>query len=303
LTSLAELRLIVRRTLGDFPKVVVDTIPSYDGTTNPINTGKDLPIETNSELITVNNTAQTRGTDYTIDYDARQTTWLTGHVPLAGTLLALQYKECVYKTEQVDEGINQGRRILFPWLYQKDYATVTVRNLVRDYDLSGTDCNETPMRAVFKEGHLNYKILRATYLPQGNNDQAYVPFRNFWQEGEKSIHLWEMLPAGYILRIEVAFAFKPLAQSTDVTDVPELAQSVMTDWAISTLALKQEPMRGRIDTANVMQANYANPPGTMAQTAEDFAARVRYIRSLLNFESMIIEPRNMPHRFEVGTAR
>lgn len=297
-TTVGDLATIVRRTLGDFPRTVVDTIPSYDGVTNPINTGRDLPIENSSETITVNGVAQTRGVDYSIDYDARQTTWI--NVPAAGASLRLRYKECVYKTDQVYEALNQGRRMLFPGIYQKDMATVSVRNMVRDYDLATIDCNESVMRSAFSEGHLYYKILRATYLPLGNVDQSYRPFRNFWQEGESGIHIWEMLPAGYTLRIEAAFAFSPFTTAAQTVTIPDLAQSLVTEWAISMLALKQEPIRGRIDTAAVTQASFANPAGTMAQTSEDFARRVRELRTHLNMEPLVVETRNIPHRWELG---
>lgn len=297
MTTLAELRTIVRRSLGDFPRVVIDTIPSYDGSTNPINTGKDLPIETASETITVNGITQVRGVDYTIDYDARQTTWLV--VPAAGDSLRLRYKECRYKTEQVDEGLNQGRRILFPTIYKKDVASITTSNLVRDYDLRLV-ANEGWARAVFGEGHLSFKVLRAFYKPFGVVAQTTVPFRNYWQQGESAVHLWELLPVGYTLNFEIAYAFTPLANASDVTDIPELAQSLVTEWATSILALKKEPQRGTIDTYNVTQGPFANPPGTMAQTSDDFARRVREIRGMLNVEPLVITPPNIPFRWEVG---
>src|SRR3990167_1397177 len=101
------MRLTVRRALQDHPKTVVDTA-TYDGSSNPIPTGKDLPIETGSELLTVGGTTQVRGTNYTIDYDARQLT-LLGTLPASGTAIRMRYRECVYKTEQIDETINQGR--------------------------------------------------------------------------------------------------------------------------------------------------------------------------------------------------
>ena len=302
MTTLADLRLTVRRNVADFPKVVVDTIPSYDGTTNPINTGKDLPIETQSETITVNNALQTRGVDYTIDYDARQTTWL--NVPGAGASLVMRYKECVYKTEQIDDAISEGQMILFPTLYQRGVATITIRNLVRDYDLATADVNETAMRTVFSRyGHLGFRRLRSSYLPQGNTDQAYVPFTRMWFEGETKLHLWEMRDAGDLLRLEFAYAFAPLVLATDVTDVPAPAIPLVTEWATSVITLKQEPIRGRIDTANVLQGQFANPPGTMMQTSEDFRFRVEQIRRLLNIEAILVEPLDMPHRWEVGISR
>ena len=41
----------------------------------------------------------------------------------------------------------------------------------------------------------------------------------------------------------------------------------------------------------------------MSQTSEDFARRVEYIRRLLNVEPMVFELRDMPHRFEIASAR
>ena len=301
MTTLADLRVTVRRSLGDHLKTVVDTA-TYDGSSTIIPTGKDLPIETGSETFTAAGTAQLRGSNYTIDYDARQIT-LLGTLPASGAALRIQYRESVYKTEQIDEAINQGRTLLFPTIYRRGLASITTRNLVRDYDLATTDVNEAPMRTVFAQGHMNYKILRAFYLPLGNSDQAYVPFRRFWQQGETQIHLWEMLPASYTFYLEVAYAFTALSEGSAPTDIPALALPLVTEWAISALALKQEPVRGRIDTANVLQGPYANPAGTMSQTSEDFARRVEYIRRLLNVEPLTFELRDMPRRWEVGAAR
>ena len=300
MTTLADLRTTVRRALQDFPKVVVDTA-TYDGSSTVIPTGKDLPIETNSETFTVNNTAQVRGTNYTMDYDARQMT-LIGSLPASGAALRISYKECVYKTEQIDEGLNQGRTILFPAIYKKDVVSLTTQNLVRNYDLASV-VNETAMRTVFSRGHMEYKILRAYYLPNGNTDQAYVPFRRFWQQGESVIHCWDMLPASYTLYLEVMYAFTPLTSGSQITDIPALAIPLVTEWAVSALALKQEPVRNRIDTTNVLQGSYANPPGAQAQTSEDFARRVEYIRRNLNIEPPTFELRDMPRSWEVGIAR
>ena len=301
MTTLADLRTTVRRSLGDFPKVVVDTA-TYDGSSTVIPTGKDLPIETNSETFTVGGTQQVKGSNYTIDYDARQLT-LIGTLPASGAALRISYKECVYKTEQIDDGLNQGRTILFPTIYKKGVASITTRNLVRDYDLATSDVNEPALRTVFARGHMEYKILRAYYLPLGNTDQAYVPFRRFWQQGESTIHLWDMLPGSYTLYLEVAYAFTPLTSGSDITDIPALAIPLVTEWAVSALALKQEPVRNRIDTTNVLQGSYANPPGAQAQTSEDFARRVEYIRRNLNIEPMVFELRDMPRSWEVGVAR
>lgn len=300
MTTLAELRTTVRRALADFPKTQIDTA-TYDGSSNPLPTGKDLPIETNSETFTVAGVTQVRGTNYTIDFDARQLT-LVGTLPGAGTALRLQYKECVYKTEQIDEALNQGRSLLFPTIYKKGVVSVTMRNLVRDYDLATTDCNEPAMRSVFAQGHMEYKILRAYYLPNGSNDQQYIPFRRFWQQGESVIHLWDLLPAAYTLYLEVAYAFTPLTDASQTSDIPRLAQPLVTEWAISALALKQEPVRNRIDTANVLQGPYANPPGAQAQTSEDFLRRVEYIRRFLNIEPMVFELRDMPRSWQAGVA-
>ncbi len=243
-----------------------------------------------------------RGTNYTIDYDTRQVT-LLGALPEAGSALSMKYKECVYKTEQIDEALNQGRVLFFPTIYKRAVASITCRNLVRDYDLSSSDVNEPSLRTVFAQGHMEYKILRAYYLPLGNTYQTYVPFRRFWQQGETQIHLWDLLPASYTLYLEIIHAFMPLVDSSQVCDVPRLAQPLMTEWAISALALKQEPVRNRIDTANVLQGPYANPPGAQAQTSEDFMRRVEYIRKFLNVEPPVFEPRDMPRPWEVGIAR
>lgn len=298
MTTLADLTLVVRRSLGDALRMVIDTVDSYDGNTNPLSLGKDLPVEVNSDSVAVNSALKQRGIDYTIDYEARQLYWV--NLPAAGSALRVAYKESRYKSEQITEGINQGRRILFPTIYKKGVASITTQNLVRQYDLA-TAANEGWARTVFKEGHMSYKILRAFYLPQGAVAQTTIPYRRFWQEGESTVHLWELLPVGYTLYFELAYAFTPLVNAADVTDIPDVAQSLVTEWAVAALALKQEPVRGRMDTVNVAQGQYANPPGTMAQTSEDFARRVREMRGLLNVEPLTVELRDMPYRWQIGT--
>lgn len=299
---LSDLRLKVRRALGDFPKVQVDTVQSYDGSSNPMPTGKDLPIETNSETVKVSGVAKVRGTDYTIDYDARQLTWI--NLPASATSLWISYKECVYRTEQIDDGINAGRKLLFPTFYKIGYATVTVRNLVRDYDLSSSDVNEPGMRAVFAEGRRYYKIVRMAVMPLGSSDQWYRPFRRWWPQGETGIHLWDLPGVGDTLRIEAMYAFQPLYLPTDPTDIPDTLIDMVTDYATSTLALKQEPLRGRIDTAAIAQSTFANPPGTMAQTSDDFVARMQLARKYVSQEPVTFElPEAHPRPWELVRAR
>ena len=53
----------------------------------------------------------------------------------------------------------------------------------------------------------------------------------------------------------------------------------------------------------MLQGQFANPPGTMMQTSEDFRFRVEQIRRLLNIEAILVEPLDMPHRWEVGISR
>lgn len=300
--TLADLTLSVRQDLGDALRVKVDSVASYDGTSNPLDLGKDLPIEPGSTLLTVAGVTQSYGTIYTVDYDARQLTFTTAGIPAAGTALLLRYKESRYLTSQIVRGLNQGRKILFPTIYRKKIVTVTLRNLVRDYDLA-TEVNEAQMRRYFASGHLSFKILNARLLWLGNNDQAYVPFRRFGQQGETGIHLYEMQPAGTTLRLEVAYDFAPLVDPTDVCDVPDLAVDILTEWACSVVADKQEPIRARIDTANVLQATFANPPQTLAKSAQEFMMRVERLRKLLNIEPMVIEPRDIPARWQVGLLR
>jgi len=299
----ADLIAQVRRALRDWPKLRVDT-GIGDGVSDFFDLGKDISVLLNSERVSVAGVVKTRGVDYTLDYDANQVLFAAAAIPGNGQAINARYKEQVWRDELILDGLNAGRRMLFPRFYRRDSATITCRNNVRDYQLDGADVNEPNMRAVFGQGEGSFKVLRASVQPLGASvDQLGIPFRRFWHEwraGHPFIHTWKMLGQGDVLRLDVMFAFTPIADASTVVDVPDRLTELCTLWACSTLALKMEPQRGRLDTANVQQSNFANPPGTMAQTAEDFRAKFWEMHKTLNSEPPTIEVREMPLPWEAG---
>ncbi|HEV8670953.1 MAG TPA: hypothetical protein VGS01_09495 [Candidatus Limnocylindria bacterium] len=303
MTTGADLITEVRRSLRDWPRLRVDT-GTGDGASDFFDLGKDVSVQQNSEIVSVAGIPKVRGVDYTVDYDANQVLFSAAAIPGNGVAIKARYKEQVWRDELVIDGLNAGRRMLFPRFYRRDSATITIRNNVRDYQLDGADVNEANMRAVFAQGEGSFKVLRAMVQPLGSAvDQLGLPFRKFWHEwrgGHPFIHCWRILGQGDQLRLDVMYAFSPIVDATTVVDVPDRLQELVTLWACSTLSLKTEPQRGRLDTANVQQANFANPPGTMAQTAEDFQKKFWDMFKSINSEPPTIEVRDMPLPWEAG---
>jgi hypothetical protein len=293
----------VRRSLHDFPKLRVDT-GTGDGVSDFMDLGKDVSVLQNSERVLVAAVLQTRGTQYSLDYDANQILFTTGNIPGNGAALNVRYKEQVYRDEVVIDALNSGRKTLFPRFYAKDSGTITIRQNVRTYQLDGADLNEPNMRAVFGAGRGTFKILRTMTQPLGASiDQLWVPYRRRWQEwrsGHPYLHFWEMLGVGDVVRVEAIYGFTPFALASDNVDIPDFLQELAVLWACSSLALKTEPQRGRLDTANVQQANLANPPGTMAQTAEDFQRKYDLMWSKLNSEPPVFDVPDMPMPWEAS---
>jgi hypothetical protein len=290
-----------RRALRDFPKFRVDS-GTGDGVTTVFDLGKDIAVLAQSEVVTVAAALKVRGVDYTIDYDANQISFTVA--PALAAAIRITYKEQVWRDELILDGLNAGRRMLFPRFYRRDSATITVRNNVRDYQLDSPDVNEANMRAVLAQGEGSFKLIRAAQQPLGANvDQLWIPYRKRWMEwrgGHPFIHLWRLLGVGDVLRLDLMFAFTPITAATDVVDIPDRLQELAVLWACSTLALKMEPQRGRLDTANVQQSNFANPPGTMAQTAEDFRAKFWEMFKTINSEPPTFEVADMPLPWEAG---
>jgi hypothetical protein len=299
-TAVSDMVAQVRRSLHDFPKLRVDT-GTGDGVSDFMDLGKDISVLQNSEKVTVAGVVQTRGTAYTLDYDANQILFTTGNIPALGAAISARYKEQVYRDEVVIDGLNSGRKTLFPRFYAKDAGTITVRNLVRDYQLDGADMNEPNMRTVFGAGRGTWKLLTTWKLPFGTPDQRWVPYfkrREDWRAGHPYLHIFDMPGVGDTIRIEVMYGFTPFSLASDNVDVPDFLQELMVLWACSSLALKTEPQRGRLDTANVQQANFANPPGTMAQTAEDFQRKYDLMWSKLNAEPPVFQIADIPYPWE-----
>ena len=300
MTQVSDLITRVRRGLKDFPHVRTDK-GTGDGATSIFDLGKDIGVVTGSDVVTIGGVAKVRNVDYTIDYDANQITFVAA--PAAAAAIALQYKEVIYRDESIIDALNAGRQIIFPKCYRRGSATITIRNMIRDYDLATADVNEPAMRTVFAGGNANYLIERAVLTKNGASDQTRYPFRKFYQVGESKIHVWRGLGVSDTLQIETLYAFTPFVLATDPVDVPEQFQELVVLWAIASLALKSEPTRDRMDSANVMQSTSANPVGTMAQTADDFRAKFWEMHAKMKGSgSFVIEPRDMPLPFEVGVS-
>ena len=262
MTTLSDLAYQVRDGLHDFPKKRTDRA-SGDGVSTVFDFGKDLGIITGSVAVVVGGVLKTITTDYTLDLDANQLTFVVVGV----NNIVVTYREAVNRDEKIYAAVNSGRRMLWMRNYQSGTATIVARNLVRQYSLITTDVVEAAMRTVLASSQ--YRILRAEYLPQGSTDQHEIPYRAY-ELMRPNIHLWRMLGVGYILRLHVIYDFLPLVNANDVTDIPDGLQDLVVWWALGTLALKKETERDRADTANVLQGVNALPPGLQANTAADF---------------------------------
>jgi hypothetical protein len=303
MTTLGDYEQSVRAALKDYPKFRIDKLSGDGVTKDGIDLGKDLGIQTNTDSVSIGGAAKVRGVDYNFgpifgvtDYGAGQISFATA--PPAGTNnVAINYRECVYRSEMIWEAVNAGRRALYPKFYGKDTATITVRNNVRTYDLTSADVNEPAMRTIF--AGKNFKILRGMVQPNGASiDQFWIPFRRFWQEKKTTVQMWRMLGLNDTFKIECIHDFAPLFDPTQTTDIPDKCYDLVVLWALSSLALKQEPIRARIDSAAVLQSSYANPPGTMAQTSEDFRTKFWDLYKALDSEPPTFEVRDMPLGWE-----
>jgi hypothetical protein len=290
MTTLAELAYQVRDGLKDFPKQRIDKA-NGDGATKLFDFGKDMAIIQNSVAIQ----GLVAGVDYAVDYDANQLTFTVA--PAVGVKnVVVSYKEAINRDEKIFAAVNSGRRMLWMRHYQTGTATITTRNLVRQYDLRSTDVNEAAMRTVFTGGQ--YRILRAEYRPQGASDELMVPFQAY-ELNRPYIHLWRMLPVGYTLRLSVIYDFTPLVLASDVTDVPDGLHDLIVWWALGTLALKKETERDRHDTANVLQGVNALPPGLQAQTSEDFVKRWMLARNTIAAPPPVFVEQRRPRPWQV----
>jgi hypothetical protein len=303
MTTVADLVAQTRRSLHDWPKLRVDT-GTGDGVSDFFDLGKDISVSQNSEVVKVASVTKIRGSDYTLDYDANQILFVPAQIPANAASISVRYKEQVWREELIIDGLNAGRKTLFPRFYAKDSGTLTIRQNVRTYQLDGADMNEPNMRTVFGQGRGTFKILRTMVQPLGASiDQLWVPYRRRWQEwrsGHPYLHFWQMLGVGDVVRVEIMYGFTPFALASDSVDIPDFLQELAVLWACSSLALKTEPQRGRLDTANVMQSNFANPPGTMAQTAEDFQRKYDLMWSKLNSEPPVFDVPDLPMPWEAS---
>jgi hypothetical protein len=312
MTTLSDIETRVRRALRDPLKVRVDT-GTYDGSSNPISLGKDLAVATGSETLSVGGVVKTRGTNYTIDYESNQITVVDplGIAPwTAGAALRASYKESQYRSELIWESIEDGRKALpVTKIYKRDAATITLRNLVRDFDLASTDVNEPALRAIFAQGTPAFRILGAEYQPNGSTDQLWVPFGRWQLIGETTIHLFYLLPSGYTLRFRVIHNFTPLIDAggnpllNQATDIPDVAIPAVVLWATASLSLKSEPARVRLDTANAQQGQYASPVGAQAQTSEDFQARWDKFIDSIRMPPQVYDKKDVPQDWEIALGR
>ncbi len=112
------------------------------------------------------------------------------------------------------------------------------------------------------------------YRPFGPNNQ-FVPYDFVRRTTPRNIQI-DMSPTpGDTLRITYTAPFTVLVNTTDVSDVSDELYMGPIWYALSTILEKKEARRARFDSYQVARGENANPPGTQAQTADDFLVRYK----------------------------
>ena len=282
MTTLADWQAEVRTSLEDYGSTVTDQFTG-DGTTVLLQTSNH-PIKTTSEIVTVGGALQATPANYTINYDNGEVKFVVA--PTTGVTVLVQYVKVIWRDERLTSAINAGVRRLYPLLYKVGLCYVKLRPEVYEYDLTST--TDVPPSSSFGDQVIpssytntvaitdlqkaQSRIHFGDYRPFGAN-QIYTPYE-FFRRNSVSMLALDMDPGpADALRLTYTSPFTPLVLITDVTDVPDEFFMMPVWYALSVLMEKKEARRARSDTLATMQNANATPPGTQAQTAEDYLAR------------------------------
>ncbi len=291
MTQATDLIYQVRSALEDYGDTITDN-QTGDGTTTLWKLSQ-VPILTNSELsgapnygaLTVGGIQKTQVTDYVINYDNGELRFVTP--PGDGVAIIATYRKVVWRDERILDGLNAGLRDMYSrGSYKIGECYILLQSLKYDYDLSSA--TDVPAASSFGDQTLpsqynpgtaradlqksQTRIHFAEYHPYGSN-QYYTPFYNFGRTTPTGFHLDGDPTPNDTIRLVYSAPFTPLVNPTDVCAVPDEIINAPVWYALSVLMDKKEGRRARSDGYSVMQNSNANPPGTQAQTAEDYWQR------------------------------
>jgi hypothetical protein len=274
----------VSNALEDYGSTITDQFTG-DGVTAIWKTSSP-PIKYQTESITVNSVLKTRGTDYTVNYDNGEVTFI--NIPANATTVIIQYTKVQWRDERKISAIQSGIRELYPSVYIPRECYVLVQNLKYDYDLTtSTDvpdnfastnptlslpANYSAAQARSDFADSRTSIGWAEGIPFGAN-QIFTPLENFHRTTFNVIHFDLPMVPNSVVKLVYAGPPKLLVNVSDVSDVPDTFYDLPVWYALSVLMEKKEAPRSRFDAMASMQNTQAVPPGTQAQTAEDFLRR------------------------------
>ena len=268
----------VRTSPEDYGDTITDQFTG-DGVTTRWK-ASSTPIKSNTDTVTIGGVASTA---YTINYDNGEL--LFNIAPGSGVVVQAQYVKVVWRDERVTSGINAGIRELYPKLYKIGECYVALRPNVQDYDLTST--TDVPATAFggqafpadYTAATARADLVKAQtrihwyeYRPYGSN-QLYTPYDYARRTTPRNVHIDGDPAPSDSLKIVYSAPFTVLVNTTDVTDVPDEFYMLPVWYALSVLMEKKEAKRARFDQYAAMQNTQAVPPGTQAQTAEDYLKR------------------------------
>lgn len=277
-TTLQNLIDEVRLSLEDAGATTTDNF-SGDGSTTIWRLTTN-PIGANTDTVTVASATQTRGTDYTINYDNGEITFTTA--PVNGASCTVQYTAYVWRDSRIRSALNAGIRSLYPRVFKPFEVYVLLRNNVWIYDL--TDPTDVPESTSFGD-----QTIPADYIPADSRDsiarsqarihyaewrvygsnQVFVPYSGFRRTTRRNLQIDRSPGANDTLRLTCSGPFKTLENVGDATDVPSDFLDLPVWYALGTLLAKKEGPRARSDSYAVQQNENANRPGTQAQAGND----------------------------------
>ncbi len=284
MTTLNDYVSDVRTSLEDYGNLVTDQF-SGDATTIVWQLSS-APILTNSESVTIAGAAQARTTNYTVNYDNGQITFVSA--PAAAAAVVIQYTKVIWRDERIINAVNAGIREMYPAVYRIGEAYVLLQTQVWDYDLSlasivppASSFGDQTLPVEYNATTARQDLLKAQtrihfyeYHPYGQN-QVYTPYEFCRRTTPNMLHIDGDPMPNDTMRIVYTAPCSTLANLSDVSNVPDEYYMLPIWFALSVLMEKKEARRSRYDGYTAMQGTNAVPPGTQAQTAEDYLMRYR----------------------------